>query len=237
MLCRNCVKPLTEAQWDEPSKRYKSCPKCSERGGQEHVFYPYPAAFGTTDARASDLHTEGPQSWCKNCRQWGSHRETPRRCSASCGRRVPSRRRCDDMYGAGEDALIFRSLEARGRTERTETRRVDQRERTRKDRRRSRFRPPSNPSLLPAHPKNLTPGGLPGRIGPQCPCGTHRTAIAHTDDAMDRTSQEDEAVALRMLAKPREHLGSAQPVLRSIGSDSTQAVGRRRPAWPRGSRP
>jgi len=41
----HCNKPLNEGLFHG---NLKSCPNCSTRNGQEHVFYPYPEAFGTT---------------------------------------------------------------------------------------------------------------------------------------------------------------------------------------------
>ena len=67
MACENCGQPLHRTQWaDEDS--WKSCPRCSQAHGTEHVFYRYPDAFGTTPNRATDRHPEGPQSHCQRCR-------------------------------------------------------------------------------------------------------------------------------------------------------------------------
>jgi len=68
MNCTNCGKPLNKSQWND-EKTMKSCPACSQTHGTLHVFHDYPAAFGTTDKRASDEHPEGPQSHCTACRQ------------------------------------------------------------------------------------------------------------------------------------------------------------------------
>jgi hypothetical protein len=65
MVCSCCNKPLNQSQY---SGNLKSCPCCSTRNGQEHVFYPYPAAFGVTEKRSSANHTDGPQSYCVACR-------------------------------------------------------------------------------------------------------------------------------------------------------------------------
>lgn len=67
MLCRHCENPLSIVQWSA-AENWKSCPHCSTRDGSEHVFYRYPDKFGTTAARASHKHPEGPQSYCIACR-------------------------------------------------------------------------------------------------------------------------------------------------------------------------
>ena len=67
MACENCGRPLHRTQWEDQD-RWKSCPRCSQAHGTEHVFYRYPDAFGTTPNRATDRHPEGPQSHCQRCR-------------------------------------------------------------------------------------------------------------------------------------------------------------------------
>lgn len=67
MDCNVCGLPLNQAQRSADG-RYKSCPKCSTRNGQEHVYYEYPTCFGNTPSRATSLHREGPQSYCVPCR-------------------------------------------------------------------------------------------------------------------------------------------------------------------------
>jgi hypothetical protein len=67
MMCSHCHQPLKRAQWNA-AETLKSCPKCSQDNGAEHVFYSYPEAFGITDKRASEVHPEGPQSYCYSCR-------------------------------------------------------------------------------------------------------------------------------------------------------------------------
>lgn len=69
-MCKNCDRPLNESQYDSEHK-YKSCPCCSTINGTEHIFFPYPINFGTTDTRKSSGHPEGPQSYCT------SHRGNP----------------------------------------------------------------------------------------------------------------------------------------------------------------
>ncbi len=61
--CQHCGKPLNKAQYSD-GKTYKSCPRCSEINGKEHIFFTYPNSFGDTAKRRSDNHPEGPQSWC-----------------------------------------------------------------------------------------------------------------------------------------------------------------------------
>lgn len=65
MNCAHCGKPLNKSIY---KGKMKSCPSCSEANGQYHVFYPYPASFGTTPKRASTNHPDGPQSHCQSCR-------------------------------------------------------------------------------------------------------------------------------------------------------------------------
>lgn len=69
MLCKHCNKPLNEAQYRIiHGKKYKSCPRCSTTNGSYHVYYSYPESFGTTPARSSSGHPDGPQSYCVPCR-------------------------------------------------------------------------------------------------------------------------------------------------------------------------
>ena len=42
MNCTHCSRPLNEGQFHG---NLKSCPRCSTRNGQEHVFYPFPDAI------------------------------------------------------------------------------------------------------------------------------------------------------------------------------------------------
>ena len=51
MSCTHCGRPLHKAQWTDDEK-WKSCPRCSQHHGGEHVFRRFPDAFGTTPARA-----------------------------------------------------------------------------------------------------------------------------------------------------------------------------------------
>ena len=61
--CQHCGKPLNISQHTADGI-YKSCPRCSAKDGEEHIFFPYPDSFGETTKRSSDNHPEGPQSWC-----------------------------------------------------------------------------------------------------------------------------------------------------------------------------
>ena len=61
MACTHCGRPLFRSQWT-PDSRWKSCPRCSRRHGEEHVFHRYPDAFGTTDARATHGRPEAPKA-------------------------------------------------------------------------------------------------------------------------------------------------------------------------------
>jgi hypothetical protein len=65
--CVHCHKPLNQSQYNA-GKTLKSCPKCSSDNGSEHVYYPYPAEFGTTSLRSSSGSPEGAQSYCVACR-------------------------------------------------------------------------------------------------------------------------------------------------------------------------
>ena len=68
IACKYCNEQLNESQY---KGKYKSCPRCSTNEGEEHIFYPYPSAFGTTPKRASSNQPDGPQSYCTNCRSSG----------------------------------------------------------------------------------------------------------------------------------------------------------------------
>ena len=70
--CRFCGKPLNKSQYNY-DETLKSCPRCSEIDGKEHIYYPYPENFGDTPKRSSDNHPDGPQSHCS------SHRGNPNR--------------------------------------------------------------------------------------------------------------------------------------------------------------
>lgn len=67
MICKKCGRLLKESQYSRDG-RYKSCPKCSVLNGKEHVYFPYPSEFGTTEKRISTNHPDGPQSYCTNHR-------------------------------------------------------------------------------------------------------------------------------------------------------------------------
>lgn len=67
-VCKYCGELLNKSQY---KGNYKSCPKCSENDGLEHIFYSYPATFGTTPKRASSVQPDGPQSYCVRCRGSG----------------------------------------------------------------------------------------------------------------------------------------------------------------------
>lgn len=65
--CRHCNEPLNRARKSHDLK-LKSCPRCSASNGDEHVFFESPAAFGTSDKRASGESPDGVQSHCIACR-------------------------------------------------------------------------------------------------------------------------------------------------------------------------
>lgn len=66
-VCKHCGKPLNQSQYDD-SHTLKSCPSCSSNDGMEHIFYRYPAEFGTSDKRISIATPDGAQSYCIRCR-------------------------------------------------------------------------------------------------------------------------------------------------------------------------
>lgn len=68
--CIICERPLNRSQY-KSNKAWKSCPSCSTQNGRQHVFRPYPAAFGTSTERMSDGTPDGAQSWCSGCRGSG----------------------------------------------------------------------------------------------------------------------------------------------------------------------
>ena len=67
MKCDVCNRELNLTQWSA-DESLKSCPGCSKSNGAQHVFFKYPEKFGTTSARSTPLHPEGPQSYCSDCR-------------------------------------------------------------------------------------------------------------------------------------------------------------------------
>lgn len=67
MECRHCHQPLNKSIFKR-QRTLKSCPNCSANNGSEHIFYPYPDAFGTTPRRSSASNPDGPQSHCTACR-------------------------------------------------------------------------------------------------------------------------------------------------------------------------
>jgi hypothetical protein len=67
-LCRVCNGRLNRSAYQQ-SNRWKSCPNCSNMHGSEHIYRPYPAAFGTTQKRESEEKPDGPQSHCSTCRR------------------------------------------------------------------------------------------------------------------------------------------------------------------------
>lgn len=65
MNCAHCNNPLHESQ---THGNLKSCPGCSNKNGREHVFYPFPSAFGVSVKRVTRNHPAGDQSYCYACR-------------------------------------------------------------------------------------------------------------------------------------------------------------------------
>ena len=68
MSCTHCGLPLDESQFTD-GKKWKSCPRCSQAHGSQHVFLPCPEAFGTTPRRVTGPNPEGFQSHCTPCRE------------------------------------------------------------------------------------------------------------------------------------------------------------------------
>ena len=66
--CTHCETPLNRSRYSQ-DRKLKSCPRCSVNNGKQHVFWPQPEAFGTTEARASEENADGIQSHCTACRQ------------------------------------------------------------------------------------------------------------------------------------------------------------------------
>jgi hypothetical protein len=81
VACFACNRALNRSQYSE-DKKLKSCPRCSTKGGREHVFYDYPDAFGQTDARVSETTPDGAQSYCATCRTNDKPLRASRRCSS-----------------------------------------------------------------------------------------------------------------------------------------------------------
>lgn len=78
MLCKFCKRPLKDSQYSSDGK-FKSCPRCSVINGEEHIYFPYPNSFGTTEKRKTAARPEGPQSYCAN------HRPNPHNPISSGG--------------------------------------------------------------------------------------------------------------------------------------------------------
>ena len=77
--CASCREPLNRSISANQGK-LKSCPNCSALNAEanQHVFHPFPSAFGTTDKRVSEQAPDGRQSWCEVCRaDHGPLRGTP----------------------------------------------------------------------------------------------------------------------------------------------------------------
>jgi hypothetical protein len=68
--CETCAAPLNRSRRSRDGL-WKSCPKCSVRDGIHHVFWPFPDAFGVSQARVSGEDAEGAQSYCTSCRGRG----------------------------------------------------------------------------------------------------------------------------------------------------------------------
>lgn len=78
--CSACRRPLRTSVF-ALERTLKSCPECSGRNGREHVYHPYPDAFGLSEARAEGGAEDGAQSWCQDCRG-GARGGAGRYCSS-----------------------------------------------------------------------------------------------------------------------------------------------------------
>lgn len=79
-ICNCCKKELSESQRKTvKGVKYKSCPNCSQKNGEYHIFYPDPNSFGTTPLRATKNNPDGIQSHCTPCRG-GFPPEKGKRC-------------------------------------------------------------------------------------------------------------------------------------------------------------
>ena len=67
MPCTHCGQPLDEAQFRNGTE-WKSCPRCSQAHGSQHVFLLCPKEFGTSTQRVTGPNPEGFQSHCEPCR-------------------------------------------------------------------------------------------------------------------------------------------------------------------------
>lgn len=63
--CSFCGKPLNESQ---RKKGFKSCPRCSELDGKEHIYFPE-EFFGFSEKRITINNPDGIQSHCSAHRQ------------------------------------------------------------------------------------------------------------------------------------------------------------------------
>ena len=79
MTCQNCSQALSVGQWSN-DEAWKSCPRCSQEDGAQHVFHGFPGDYGKTTKRSSAAHPDGPQSHCNACRGRGVTTST-RACS------------------------------------------------------------------------------------------------------------------------------------------------------------
>ncbi len=65
MNCKICGRPLNVSVYN--NKGQKSCPRCSVRNGNHHVFYNLDE-FGFSEKRITENNPQGIQSYCKKCR-------------------------------------------------------------------------------------------------------------------------------------------------------------------------
>jgi hypothetical protein len=77
--CDHCSEPL-DAIIVRDEGRWRSCPKCSQADGNEHVLRRSPDAFGMT--KATKGKPEAVQAQCEACRTKQPHRDDGRSCTS-----------------------------------------------------------------------------------------------------------------------------------------------------------
>jgi len=67
LICGHCAVALNKSVYAQ-GRTIKSCPKCSLNDGGQHIFYPYPQAFGASSTKVTPQTPEGGHSYCTACR-------------------------------------------------------------------------------------------------------------------------------------------------------------------------
>ena len=65
--CEHCGTALNRSPRSQ-DRSWKSCPRCSESNGHQHVFYPFPDDFGVSEAKKAGGVEDGAQNYCIRCR-------------------------------------------------------------------------------------------------------------------------------------------------------------------------